>query len=395
MGQRVTDKFEHMRQGLWNAMEQSAAAPAIGYEMYGKFKGQPNQLQEMIPRAAMTFATSLGGEADEGQAAAATQPAEQAATAESAAPSSMADRAAEVAKRRISHLPGVQAAKDASYILRGPAAEAPEAEAAIPETNGIQWGTGGQGPLDLRGKMIPQTAAPAASSEVSDVASALKNTFGSKITQEDAAARAAQAVAKHPGDFDGAFREATASETPQVKQPAPIAKPVATPVKLDMSTAKPIAPETFERTLATANKPEVMGAPDLGPPGVQLPKSPAPEVGTPEDLAETRNIQDAVRNQAEREAMLEDVRQRRSFREGNAVEQGKWANVATARTGSDVTARVPYPRFTEGLDEIDLHPFTGAAAQPVPPEDLVPILEKSLKAAKKMLAQKNRLLVQP
>jgi len=30
------------------------------------------------------------------------------------------------------------------------------AKTPIPETNGVQWGTGGQGPLDLRGKMIPQ-----------------------------------------------------------------------------------------------------------------------------------------------------------------------------------------------------------------------------------------------
>jgi hypothetical protein len=28
----------------------------------------------------------------------------------------------------------------------------------IPETNGIPWGSGGQGPLELRGKMIPQAA---------------------------------------------------------------------------------------------------------------------------------------------------------------------------------------------------------------------------------------------
>lgn len=32
--------------------------------------------------------------------------------------------------------------------------------APIPETNGIQWGTGGQGPLDLRGKMIPDVQSP-------------------------------------------------------------------------------------------------------------------------------------------------------------------------------------------------------------------------------------------
>ena len=241
----------------------------------------------------------------------------------------------------------------------------------------------------------PEAVAPAiAQSEVSDVASALKNTFGKAISQEDATSRATAAVAKHPGDFDNAFREAVSGETPAVKQPAPIAKPVAAP-QIDFSKyGKPA--ETFERTLATANAQHPLASPDLGPTKVELPKGPAPEAGTPQDIAETRSIQEAIRNQAEREGMIEDVQQRRAFRTGNAVEQGKWANVATARTGSDVTARVPYPRFTEGLDEIDLHPFTGsAAAQPIPPEDLVPILEKSLKAAKLAAKAKNRLAITP
>ena len=36
---------------------------------------------------------------------------------------------------------------------------APPAPTQIPETNGIPWGSGGQGPLELRGKMIPSTQA--------------------------------------------------------------------------------------------------------------------------------------------------------------------------------------------------------------------------------------------
>ena len=74
-------------------------------------------------------------------------------------------RAGEVALRRASHIPGVQAVKDADYILRGSEPTAPilkpkPAPAPIPETNGIQWGTGGQGPLDLRGQRIPAEPAP-------------------------------------------------------------------------------------------------------------------------------------------------------------------------------------------------------------------------------------------
>ena len=40
-----------------------------------------------------------------------------------------------------------------------PAPPAPPAATQIPETNGIPWGSGGQGPIELRGKMIPSTQA--------------------------------------------------------------------------------------------------------------------------------------------------------------------------------------------------------------------------------------------
>jgi hypothetical protein len=48
-------------------------------------------------------------------------------------------------------------------LVNGPAPSpqpaAPPAPTQIPETNGIPWGSGGQGPLELRGKMIPSTQA--------------------------------------------------------------------------------------------------------------------------------------------------------------------------------------------------------------------------------------------
>jgi hypothetical protein len=76
-------------------------------------------------------------------------------------PSTIISRAVDVAKRRASHIPGVQAVKDTDYILRGPK-EAPATPAPtiakpapVPETNGIRWGTGGDVPLEQRGKMIP------------------------------------------------------------------------------------------------------------------------------------------------------------------------------------------------------------------------------------------------
>ena len=388
LGQRVTDKLQHMGQGLWNAAEQTASAPAVAYEMYKKSQGEPNQLSEMPGRAALTFA---GAEEPVRELELPT-----ASTVMPAATKEAATGIAGKIMRRVPYLGKVIQLSDLAGDIAdaiGGKGEAPAA--AKPPVAPLPHELAGKGvygtPLSEWGKTVSQTAAPTAASEVSDVASALKNTFGKAISQEDATSRATAAVAKHPGDFDNAFREAVSGETPAVKQPAPIAKPIAAP-QIDFSKYGKPAPETFERTLATANQREVLGAPDLGPTSIQLPKGPAPEVGTPQDIAETRNIQDAIRNQAEREAMLEDVGASRRFREGNAVEQGKWANVATARTGSDVSARVPYPRFTEGLEDINLHPFTGAAAQ-VPPEDLVPILEKSLKQAKLAAKAKNRLAI--
>ena len=53
--------------------------------------------------------------------------------------------------------------QDLQNLVNGPA-PSPQPAATpmptqIPETNGIPWGSGGQGPLDLRGKMIPSTQA--------------------------------------------------------------------------------------------------------------------------------------------------------------------------------------------------------------------------------------------
>lgn len=61
-------------------------------------------------------------------------------------------------------IPGVKLASDLADAVRGPETKpTPNAPAVpIPETNGIQWGTGGDGPLDLRGQRIqsPDEAAP-------------------------------------------------------------------------------------------------------------------------------------------------------------------------------------------------------------------------------------------
>jgi hypothetical protein len=68
-----------------------------------------------------------------------------------------------VAKVQLEHTPGYPYARDMVNAVRGPKAPAAASEAApepipegIPETNGIRWGTRGEGPLDLRGQRIPE-----------------------------------------------------------------------------------------------------------------------------------------------------------------------------------------------------------------------------------------------
>jgi len=236
-------------------------------------------------------------------------------------------------------------------------------------------------------KAAAKPAAPSAS-EIADLAGALKNTFGKRISQQEATERATAAVAKHPGDFDNAFREAVAPNVPPVRPPVPIAKPEtqATP------PPKPTTAPTFERTLANASAQRQLGSPDLGPP--VRPITGAPTAGTPADIAQTRAIQDSIRNQMEREGQVTDLGQNRGFLAGNAVEQGKWSNVAEARNpGKSAAARVPYPRFTENLKDIRLAPTPAPALTPAatapwgitePSEDLTAILKKSLEQAKKL-----------
>lgn len=61
----------------------------------------------------------------------------------------------------VKKIPGVKLASDLMDAVKGPDAPAAKVpnQAPVPETNGIPWGTGGQGPIDLRGKMIPKESA--------------------------------------------------------------------------------------------------------------------------------------------------------------------------------------------------------------------------------------------
>jgi hypothetical protein len=76
-----------------------------------------------------------------------------------------------------SKIPGYRFTKVLGESLRGLTEGTPDAPLApptpgVPETNGVPWGSGGQGPLDLRGKVIPQAPAAAAPETVAPQPSA-------------------------------------------------------------------------------------------------------------------------------------------------------------------------------------------------------------------------------
>jgi hypothetical protein len=141
----------------------AAKIPSIATENATPVNRLPGQLIENFALSAVPEGKAESGAARTAEAEAAPRPA--VIPKAKTTPSTLLNRAGEVAVRRVSSIPGVQTVKDLDYILRGdkPAeAAAPSAKPApapIPETNGIQWGTGGKGPIDLRGKIIPQASA--------------------------------------------------------------------------------------------------------------------------------------------------------------------------------------------------------------------------------------------
>ena len=130
-------------------------------------------------------------------------------------------RAGEVALRRAGGIPGVQATKDALYILRGKGEKPtiPEPQSApVPETNGIPWGTGGKGPIDLRGKMIPEEERGVSASATPDATGENKPFAGGPDEPPP------PKIAK-PHDATGKEFPAFAGGMDEAQTPKPIAKP--------------------------------------------------------------------------------------------------------------------------------------------------------------------------
>jgi hypothetical protein len=161
----VSDFGKHFARGMENLAAPfiKASAPNVALQIWRHIQGQPNTLKEIPENAVQSFLMSGGfGEEVPPESKSTSAP-------EAAAPAKAADVLehpglkpwVNAAKAEIMKVPGANLLKTAYDSARGFAEGTPTPPAAptpgVPETNGIPWGTRGPGPLDLRGKMIPQT----------------------------------------------------------------------------------------------------------------------------------------------------------------------------------------------------------------------------------------------
>ena len=110
----------------------------------------------------------------------------------------------------------------------------PAAPTQIPETNGIPWGSGGQGPLELRGKMIPRSAvypgAPYPENPGTFPGAPNPESPSPEVSQGNALARGAQSGQPLPGAALGQIPSTQAQPAPQTPnvqaQPVQPAQPV-------------------------------------------------------------------------------------------------------------------------------------------------------------------------
>jgi hypothetical protein len=147
----------------WNTAGKPIAdvsTPGILYQLYKKFTGQSNEVNQLPGKMVSAFALSGEPEADI-EAGAPPVRGEASASLPAESSSGMLSRAWEVAKRRAGHIPGVQAVKDIGYVMRGNPDAAPATPPAPTPSLPEFWGKGQYGtPVDQWGQRIPQQASP-------------------------------------------------------------------------------------------------------------------------------------------------------------------------------------------------------------------------------------------
>jgi hypothetical protein len=136
-------------------------------------------------------------------------------------------------------------------LANGPAPPPPTpAPTQIPQTNGIPWGSGGQGPLALRGQMIPRSAvypgAPLPENPGTFPGAPYPETPSSEVLQGNALSRGAQSGQPLPGAALGQIPQAQIAPQaqPSPQTPNVQAQPVQ-PVP-QVSEARPAAMLQFD-----------------------------------------------------------------------------------------------------------------------------------------------------
>jgi hypothetical protein len=171
---RQANEVKDMATGAVKGMSEMTA-PSMAGELYNRLTGQPNNLKQLPGKIVTQGVPMMLGdpEADAGETAA--QPARPAAQAPAAAPAPAPPGPPGPTLPGIlaRHIPvvgkvlrGMDTINDLKTLFSksaepAPAPPAPKPSAQpIPETNGIPWGSGGKGTLDMRGKMIPKAQEP-------------------------------------------------------------------------------------------------------------------------------------------------------------------------------------------------------------------------------------------
>lgn len=245
--------------------------------------------------------------------------------------------------------------------------QGPEAPASIPSTNGVEWGSGGQGPVDLRGKMIPPPR----------VTNVMHGPDEYPITNVEHGPETPPPVtnishgpAAPPREVLQGRGLAVGGRTPPEPPSVGLGKiPVrAEPIPAPTNNEAPYG-GSFEKPIAAPEAPATKG----------------PIPGSKEDIAETKAIQERVRETGEREDIQRQSQIKSDWfaRNGPQKTKGELTGTAKPPTNSLAGKRMDYsagPRGAVALPSDTGVPF--GTKVPGPDEDLSPILRKSLRAAK-------------
>ena len=378
------------------------SGPNVMYELFRKHfpqanlppaLGMPNE-QEVIKNGILMMLPEAEGEASLEEPAAATSSTARA-TSPKAAPTAMPKAASvlehpgvspwvDAAKAEVMKLPGMNLAKMLYRSARGfsGAEEAPPAPAPppVPETNGIPWGTRGAGPLALRGKMIPPEApgvfpgAPLPETPAPELLQANALAEGGRAPTEPAAAALGRIPPPQLPD----------SAPPSiVRRPGEVPPMMIRPRAFSPRNVEPIPPRpglmlppgkagSMAESVSAPPPPTASWPPDLSS---SIEQRPIP--GSPEDIAETRNIQEQIRDAAEAEDATRLAREKAEWFRRNTVQDTKGDLIAKAKAAATPpdnaaisTASASTPKATPATN------------------DLTGILKKSVAAAKRAKALK-------